>query len=665
MRGHHPIQPKRDQDSQKVRPQTNLFFALIKELERWYSLVLVVLTLGVFWPTVSMGFTYDDLVVVLDDPRIWQLDFWGLWFGNGQIIPKRQIRTLSYMLDYSLFGSVPAGYHLHNLFWHVLCVLLVFHLIKKLTHQPSFSFFGALIFAVHPIHVESVANITNRKEMLALAFFLVSFLSYTKFLEEKRARKWVWLLAGVVSWALAIYSKQIAIVLPLLLVVFEYIIVPKNHRFLTKNTAFLLILLGLGGGVLSLYVFVILDASIFTSSKFVSTGLNGYRGELTYFSLVFTSALVFWTYIQSLIWPLGLCPNYVVDLSSSLFDLQPLLAWLGLITYILIMLWLSTRWPLLAFGMIWFFISFIPLSNWVPSLYILADRYMYMPSVGYCIVLVALGQALYQWLITTQRRKAVGIGCFLAAVLAGAYTTNTLAYLPHWSQQQTLLTYMLQCNPESAQAYNGLGKDYFSQGRYGKAIEQFSQAIKLGHVHAYTNRGNAFYQLGEYRAALNDYTHAISQMPDEGKPYNNRGTVYYEMGDHQAALVDYHQAMLLKPNWGEPYVNRGILYLAQKQYDLAVYDFNKAVERSRDKSRIMNLRGLAHEKMGDWTTAQEDYQRAIAWEPSNAEAFFNLGRVQLHEGELEAAILSYQKSKELGWERAEDVLRVLRKKGYQ
>ena len=136
------------------------------------------------------------------------------------------------------------------------------------------------------------------------------------------------------------------------------------------------------------------------------------------------------------------------------------------------------------------------------------------------------------------------------------------------------------------------------------------------------------------------------------------------MGEYQAALDDYTHVISIFPEWGKPYSNRGIVYLAQKQYDRAVEDFTQALEKLHDQSRVYNARGLAYEKLNNWTKAQEDYALALTSDPSNGEAYFNLGRVQLHNDELDAAILSYKKAKELGWEQAEAVLKVMRKKGY-
>ena len=634
------------------------------DITPWYPLVLLVITFGVFSQNVFHEFTYDDQKAVLDDPRIWQWDIEAFVFPYGQFYWGLVVRPLTYMVDYSLFGLSPGGYHLHNLFWHSLCVVCVFFFLRKLTQEPTVSFFGALIFAIHPIHVEAVSNITNRKELLALAFLLMAFLCYIRFLEGATSGKWGWFFVGVLCWAIGLLSKQIVIVLPLLLVVYEFLLAPKDQRFLTKNIPLLLGILGVGILPLLWYALYVLDITEFQTSTSLSYTLKGYRGELTYFALVATSARAFWSYILLLVWPSGLCPNHLVDLSPSFLDLKALFAWSGLIAFIIIMFRLSNRRPVLAFGMFWFFISFIPISNWVPSSYILADRYMYMPSVGYCIILVTLSQAFYRWLVTARPRRAAVIASLLAAALTIGYTSTTLAYNQNWSNQKTIMDYMLRCNPLSPQAYNGLGIYYLKQGEYAKSVENFSRSIQLGHYTSYSNRGNAFYQLEQYQAALKDYNQAIAFKPHWGDPYNNRGTLFYEMGQYQAALKDYHQAIALKPYWGEPYFNRGILYLAQKKYDSAIKDFTEALNRFADQSRVFNARGLAYEKLNNWTKAQEDYAKAIGSDPSNGEAFFNLGRVQLHNDELEAAILSYQQSKELGWGKADEVLKVLRKKGY-
>lgn len=657
-------QPSLHQGGERSHPRPRFWPNFVEGAEPWYPLLLIVATLGIFWPSVFMEFTYDDPAVILSNPNIRGGDIGRIWFWEGQLIWARQVRALSYMADYALFGFSPMGYHLHSLLWHVLCVILVYVLAKKLTHHATFSFLGALIFAIHPIHVEAVTNISNRKELLSLAFLLLAFVCYMQFLESQSIRKWPWLLIGGFSWLLGLLSKEVTIVLGPLLLAYEYLLVPKPQRFLTKYPILLWSLAGVGSFFLFLYAFLIVDISNLKTSKYLLVFLKGYDGELTYLSLVATSARAFWTYVQLLIWPAGLCPDHVVDLSPSFLDVSALFAWAGLIAFVFVSVLVGPRWPILAFGMLWFFITFVPVSNWIPVSYILADRYGYTPSVGFCIVVVTLSQALYGWLVTRQPRWAFGTVTLLAAGLTVGYATTTLAYNANWSNQKTIWSYALRCNPESFRAYAHLGDLYLQDGLNDKALEYYSRAIELGYVDGYVRRGNVYFEMGQFDGALNEYNYLLVLKPDWAPPYNNRGNVFYELGNYEAALKEYHRAIALMPDWAAPYTNRGIVYLAQGKYNLALQDFTKALERFKNNSRALNLRGLAYEKLGQRGKAQKDYGNAIASDPSNGEAYFNLGRIQLQNDELDAAILSYQKAKELGWAKAEDVLTVLRKKGY-
>ena len=630
--------PSRRTSSEEEGQRRHFFdftYERLSAIRHGYPFLLIAITWAVYFQSLFLDFTFDDRWVVLENPLIRQGNFTALWNLEADLFLLRQVRTLTYMIDYVLFGLSPAGYHLHNLAWHTLCAVLVFVLIKKLTQQTTVAFFGALIFAIHPIHVEAVSNITNRKESLALGFLLIAFLCYFRFLEGRSLGRWGWLCAGGLAWGLGLFSKQVTIVFPLLLVAYELLLVPREQRFLTNRIPLLLSVMVLVSLPLILYAIYEMDITNFQSSKNTEpyshdTTVKGYRGELTYLALVATSARTFWTYIQLWVWPAGLCPDHIVNLSTSFLDFTVLLSWAGLIAFILIAVQVIPRWPVIAFGMLWFLIGFVPISNWVPISYLLADRYMYFPSVGLCIVLAASSQAFYSWLSTTRSPQAGRMATVLAAAVTIGYASTTLASIPHWRTQETVFTYMLRCHPQSGRANNGLGNLYLDQGLYEKARDHFSLAIAERFIDAYNNRGNAFYHLG----------------------------------DHESALNDYNQVIALIPQWDKPYSNRGILFLSQGRYDRAIEDFTNALERSSHKSQALNLRGLAYEKLDNWAKAQEDYEQAISSDPANAEAYFNLGRVHLHQDDLDAAILSYQKAKELGWEQAEEVLNVLRKKGY-
>ncbi len=195
---------------------------------RWIEglglVALIGVTLLLFVESLSAEFTYDDIHNVLNDPQIRHMHFWDLFdIGDIHFGWRRHVRTLSFMVDYALFGSSPIGYHLHNLLWHVISVALFYVVVRKLSKQVWISLLAAVIFAIHPIHVEVVTNITNRKELLCMAFLLAAFISYDGFVREVGPKRWGWLTGSLAAWSLALFSKQVAIVLPLYLIAYEFL----------------------------------------------------------------------------------------------------------------------------------------------------------------------------------------------------------------------------------------------------------------------------------------------------------------------------------------------------------------------------------------------------------------------------------------------------------
>ena len=480
---------------------------------RWFPCWLVVIALGVYSQTAFMDFTYDDYPVILEDSRITEFDFGSLLFRDGKFFLGRQVRTVTYMVDYALFGFSPMAFHLHNLFWFSLGVVLVYFFFRRITQNPTVSFVGSLIFALLPINVETVASVTNRKDLLALSFLLFGFLSYFQVLKSTGSKKWTWLGMVGITWVLSFFSKPVTIVFPLLLITYEWLLVPREQRFLTKNVFILFLLAGIGTIVVSLYAFFILDIFNFKTSSILSFTLKGYEGELTYLALVATSARTFWTYFQLVLVPIGLCPDHVVDLSPNFLEIRALVSWIALLSFLLSIFWISSSWPILAFGMVWFAITFLPVSNLAPISYALADRYMYIPSVGICLILTILVKELYERLRTTHRRVALPLSGALLTVLVFGYGGTTLAYLPNWRDGDSIFRFMMQCNPKSGRAHLGLGEVFFQRGMFTKAHHHFTQSIALGVLDGYNSRGATFEEMGKYEAALKDYNFVISQKP--------------------------------------------------------------------------------------------------------------------------------------------------------
>lgn len=592
----------------------------------FYPLILISVTLIVFAGSFSADFTFDDHILVLDEPRIRYWHFWDLWNLQDHLHGwDQQVRILTLMVDFALFGNSPVGYHVHNLLWHSLSVILFYLLLRKISGRATLSFFAALLFAVHPIHVEAVTNIHNRKELLCMAFLLSSFISYYKFIDGIGRKKWLWFMGTLLAFALALFSKQVSIVFPLSLIAYEYIFVPEEKRFLTKNHVLLSGGLLVGSVLLLAYVLAVLDFNHLKDSY----GLKGYSGELSLYTVMITSARSFWGYIGLLVWPNKLCPDHLVKLSSSLHDPLTMLSWAGVISVVTLAFLLARRRPILSFGLFWFLIHYLPVSNLIPSAYILADRYMYIPSAGFCIAVSYLGHYIYHQLRSFNPRVVIAGTAVIGTMVIISYAQKTIAYNSYWKNENALWQYTLQCNPRSFIAYNNLGNHYSRDKSYQKAIENFTQAIELGFVRGYYNRGN----------------------------------VHYILENNAAAIQDYSQAITWTANWAEPHFWRGNVYLRLKKNNKAIEDYNRALEIDSDKSDVYRSRGLAFENLEQWTRAENDHLKAIALNESNPVSHFDLGRVYLRLGKVDAATRSLERAKELGYPKANDALALLRKRG--
>ena len=638
-------------------------------------LLLGLISIVLFANTIGEQFVYDDKLVILYAPNIKHLHFFDLWNIMG-----RSVRTLSLSIDYQAFGNNPKFYHLQNIFWHMSSVLLLYLTYYRISKDRIISFLGSVIFTVHPIHVEAVANISNRKELLTMFFSLLSFLSYIKFLELETKKKWLWLSFSILWWYVALNSKQVAIVLPLSAVMYEIIFVPYEKRFITKNPVIFLTILTLGAFSLSIYLSRILD---FSDLSRIDT-LKGYRGELSFFSVSITSARAFFNYIQLLLFPINLSPEYNIELSSSLADPKFIFSWLFILGYFYLIIRTMRSSPVFSFGLSWLIIHYIPVSNLIPSAYIVADRYMYLPSAGYSLLLAFLMRFICVDLrMHKSFRSDFRILSLLSFLLVTAFSVVTVQYNAIWQSNKSLWQHTIKVMPNSFKAYNNLavaykkegnlnmaldiynkliktadrpepylnrGIIYYDKGLYQLALNDFNKAIEIDphSENAYNNRGNLYQKLGKKMLAMQDYNKALKYNDKDYKIYFNRGNIYSSMGQHKEAISDLTMSIKLDPGYAEAYFNRGISNGLINEYSKAIIDFSTAIELKPDYIEAFNSRGIMYFKTGDIKSAIRDYERVININPEYATAYYNIGLAYSKMGNSAMSEKYYNLAEELG-----------------
>ena len=428
------------------------------------------------------AWTYDDFPVLVNNPDIRSLTN---FFEDRYAV--RPLRELTYLIDYALFGLKPAGYHVQNIFWHGLSGLLLFLLVLRLGGQRFVAWGTALVFIAHPVLVEVVANISHRKDSLALAFALAATLVFHQsFQSNQRNRRILWLGLSILLALLAYAAKENAIALVPLAFAFEWAFVTKERRLLTRfpSVVFLLALMGVAYGgywYLSGGRDAYLRGALFLFSKMSYYGLVN---EWSY-GLMLLKSWAF-MFVKTLV-PVNLAVEYTYPTPTSLLD-PWVLAGMGLLLAGCLGLWFCwRRAPLLFFFLAWIGAFWIPVSNVWPLAYFAADRYLYAPMAG---VAVLFCSALPVVLSRSRPLRWWALCLCVIALAALTWHQNRV-----WHDESTLWSHAVEVSPESVYALNNLGVLYNRRGDVPTALKLIGKAAE-----------NPFYQNAQSNmASLYDY----------------------------------------------------------------------------------------------------------------------------------------------------------------
>ena len=449
------------------------------------------------------SWTYDDFPVIVNNP-----DLRSLWNFKRNLFGYRQLRELSLIIDYQIFGLNPAGYHFQNIFWHALNALLVFTCAVRLGSTKFVAWAAALIFLVHPVHVEVVANISNRKDSLVLAFILLSFLAYTEFIESTK-RRIIWLSVALILAFMAYHAKENALALPLILMGYELVYLSPNKRFLLRRIWPWLSLLAIAVIAFVGWYFFGGGREIFLQESHERLLRMNYfldSTEIDYFRMVLKS----WAFMfQKLIFPVKLAADYIYEIPSSWFDPWVVFAQAGLALYGASLIYAFYRSRLAFFALVWLGAFWLPTSNLLPLSplkYFAADRFLYVPSVGFFIAVVMLLERIV-------KHPKIRIGIILLFVL----TLSSLTWKQNdvWHSSYSLWTHTVEISPQSIHALNNLGTEHLQKGEYEQALALFSKAVKIHPNHAISqyHLGLVYEKRGEVLDAIKHYRIFIEIAP--------------------------------------------------------------------------------------------------------------------------------------------------------
>ena len=621
------------------------------------SLLLALGTMAVFLPVTRNGFVdYDDADYVTANAQVqsglkWENIVWA--FKTGHASNWHPLTWLSHMADWRLFGAHAGAHHWVSVLFHTANTILLFLVLRRMTGALGRSALVAALFALHPLHVESVAWVSERKDVLSAFFFLLTLLAYVKYVSSVGCRvssvksgiqgsmfdvrcSMFWYCLALFLFACGLMSKPMLVTVPFVLLLLDYWPLQRVASGEWRVT-------GAGnqssipGLILEKVPFFILSvvSSVITflaqkHGGAVSTSISlGARIANALVSYVRYLGKLFWPENLSVLYPHpGQWPAMQVIVSGAL-----------LLALFAIVLVLAQRRPYLAVGWLWFFGTMVPVIGLIQvGIQSMADRYMYVPIIGLFVMLVwGISEALPQ---QSWRGKVMAMGSALALAVCACLTWRQLQF---WRNSETLFSHATQATRNNYLAYNNLGFYLSGQGRVTEAMENYRMALKIDPTYedAHNNLGRALAGQRKYAEAILHYESALRVKPYHVEVHNNLGNALAETGKTEAAIEHYLIALQQKPDHADAHNNLGIALAMQGKFDEAIGHFQQAI-------RFKPKYASAHSNLGNALAVQHrigeaimEYQESLRLNPEDAQAHNNLGNALAEQGKVQEAIANY------------------------
>jgi protein O-mannosyl-transferase len=530
--------------------------------------------------------TYDDPAYVTKNLEVqagWTLKS-VIWAFTGTVQGLwHPITLLSHMTDCQFFGLNPAGHHLSSLFFHIANTLLLFLALRIMTGTLMQSAFVAALFAIHPLHVESVAWVADRKDLLAALFWLFSIVAYSSYAKRSGLSRYALVL---IIFALGLLSKAVDVTLPAVLLLLDYWPLKrlkgtgeskKDHKPQPDSGSFSSVKRSASALILEKVPFFIL-AAVFTlmtawvmqtavTKEFAAPKIMASTNHIS-------QALVFYvTYIAKMFWPAHLALPY--PRPGQVPGWQAAGAAIILSVVSLFVFWKGRRYPYLPVGWLWYLVTLVPvigIAKFGP--HDLADRYTYIPLIGLFIMI--------SWSIPDLVRKLPHNRAFLGvagSAAVGVLMACSWIQTGYWKNNISLFRHTISVTANNFQAENDLGLTLKRQGKLDEGIKHLREAVRInpGMVRQQYNLGLALAQKGDLFEAALHLSKAVALMPDNARAHHHLGITLARMGKFDAAIAQFKRALEISPDYAEAHDNLGAALAVQGKLDQAIAQFKEAL----------------------------------------------------------------------------------------
>ena len=586
----------------------------------WSVLGLCAFGFLIYSNTFQSTFHFDDLSIIVNNPAIRKL--WDI----RSILNAFNTRALTgwtFAFNYAFGGLDVFGYHFFNIWLHVCNSVLVYFLgLQFLSIVSGFqkkndvlnvwtAFSAALIFLAHPLQTQAVNYIWQRTTLLAVFFYLMTLFLY---IQARRQDSKLYLGLAMAACFLAMFCKEIAFTLPLMIVVIEFLLIrpvrPKGGA-LSRVLPFLILLV---------VIPMMLQRTPDLSLKIMRPHdtMHGVSQEfMPQKDYLLTQVNVVRTYLRLFVLPV----HQNIDYDYPLVSRSGILSWIFSAALLITMggagWWFFRRYSLVTLSIVWFFLT-LAVESLVTSADVIVEHRMYLPMVGLSLGFgVLMKEFVYE--------KNLKIGLLFGSAVVIALAVLTFQRNDVWENDIKLWGNAIEGSPRKARPLNNRGVEFKKLGFLDLALSDLDHAIviKPDYPEAYFNRGNLYKMKGQYDLALADLTKAIDLEPHNAEGYSARAYLYRRKDMVEEALKDFDAAITLDPNNAETYNNRAYIYQKTGHKQDAIADYSRAISVQPDYIYAYNNRGNLYLEKGDYTAAIEDYDRAIKLKADFGEAYMN------------------------------------------
>jgi len=540
-------------------------------------LFLVMAIIAVYWQVGDHDFiNYDDNLYVTINPHVQAgltLDSITWAFTSTRASNWHPLTWISHMLDFQIYGMSPGQHHLTNMLFHILNTLLLFFVFKRMTKDLWQSGFVAALFALHPLHVESVVWLAERKDVLSTFFWILTLWSYVRYVERSDFNRY---LPVLFFFILGLMAKPMIVTLPFVLLLLDYWPLKRFRLGLSEDGQGCRpkpFYFGMVWEKLPLF-FLAAGSSVITYMVQKSTGAVSTLAVIPVHVRIANAIVSYVRYIGKMIWPHNLTILYPYPKSIILWQVAGAGMLLAAITVVVFRM-VKTK-PYVAVGWFWFLGTLVPVIGLVQAgSQAMADRYTYVPLIGlFIIVAWGVPDILGKW---RYKKKILAVS---SVIVLSVFMICTWFQVGKWRNSMTLFQNAVDVTENNYVAYEKLGEALAEQGKMDSAIKHYSEALRIrpDFMSTYLNMGVALREQGNYDAAIRHFLKALRINPDNAIAHNNLGVVFARKGNAKEAVSQFSEAIRIDPDYAGAYYNLGKIFANQGKIEDAIRYYRKTLQ---------------------------------------------------------------------------------------